>query len=70
MFTKVTSYSDYFEGGEPVDITDTGFSPAKKVWSQMPPETASEVKNFKVFLGEHAHPQNPLLNENYNIIPC
>ena len=61
MFTKVTRYSDYLESGEPVDITD-------RIPAQMPPETASEVKK-KLYLGEHACSQIPLLNEHY-IIPC
>ena len=49
MFTKVTRYNDYL-GGEGT----TGFSPALEVWSQMPPETASEVENLKIFPRGHA----------------
>ena len=52
MFTKVTEYSHYL-GGEPVDITDRLLPQPQKVWSQMPPETVSEVENL-IFLGKHA----------------
>ena len=50
MFTKVMRYNNYLEGGK----GSTGFCPALEAWSQMPPETVSEVESSKIFPWKHA----------------